>query len=479
MSTTSRTLAMARTLPSQSASTPGRAAPEAAAMPSSATIDPACRATEEPPPGHPELLEANPGDHPSIHRFLHGIFRGPSAAEFQAQLDEPAYEPMDRLIVRHGSQIVAHLRVTRRDMNFGCVQLPIAGVHDVATALEYRGHGFATALMQASEHKMRQEGAIVALLRTGCPKFYARLGWAPCARHSYSLASPREILARIALLTPGPPPRPLEGDSASHQEPLGIRLWRRVEQDALCELYARNTHGQFGPLARDDAYWRWLINRRGYDRIYVAIHGSDRLDLEQGLPSIVGYAAVKQGRIHEMMTNGEERVAIGLLARCAADAIERDCQPVIFHGPPGHPLHELIAGGQGEYHGQLIDHGDVHMAKLLAPMACLERLSPLFFERARAAGWRLPCELGLAVGDARYHVVVSRRAAHVATGKLGRSFLTLSPRPFTQLLLGHLDVADACLAGRITASTRVALQLAATLFPLVPLWLPPFDDLPA
>ncbi len=45
-----------------------------------------------------------------------------------------------------------------------------------------------------------------------------------------------------------------------------------------------------------------------------------------------------------------------------------------------------------------------------------------------------------------------------------------------QLLLGHLDIETAAQAGRLAVSTRVAMQTAKTLFPRLPLWRPPWDD---
>jgi hypothetical protein len=46
-------------------------------------------------------------------------------------------------------------------------------------------------------------------------------------------------------------------------------------------------------------------------------------------------------------------------------------------------------------------------------------------------------------------------------------------------LLGHLDVRESIASGRLAASTGVAEELAGALFPRVPLWRPPWDDLPA
>src|SRR5215204_3046968 len=60
------------------------------------------------------LALAKTGDHGLIHRLLLSVFHGPSAAEFHAQLDEPGYEPADRLVVKDGEQVAAHLRLARQ-----------------------------------------------------------------------------------------------------------------------------------------------------------------------------------------------------------------------------------------------------------------------------------------------------------------------------------------------------------------------------
>jgi hypothetical protein len=45
----------------------------------------------------------------------------------------------------------------------------------------------------------------------------------------------------------------------------------------------------------------------------------------------------------------------------------------------------------------------------------------------------------------------------------------------TRLLLGRLDVEAACEQSRLQASTRMAVDLAADLFPKLPWWRPALD----
>lgn len=100
------------------------------------------------------VAHATAGDHTLIHQFLLGVTQKPSSAEFQAQVDDPVYEPSDRLLIKVGKQIVAHLRLVRRELRFGRLLLPVGLVVDVVTAPEYRGRGCATSLLQAARKQL-------------------------------------------------------------------------------------------------------------------------------------------------------------------------------------------------------------------------------------------------------------------------------------------------------------------------------------
>ena len=126
-----------------------------------------------PTPPRLRLLAAKTGDHPSIHGLLVSVFHGPSLAEFQAQLDEPGYEASDRLIVKDGEEIAAHLRLARQSIQLDSVVLPAARFMDLATAPEFRSRGLATALLAAGERAAAERGVLVGVTRTKAPELFA------------------------------------------------------------------------------------------------------------------------------------------------------------------------------------------------------------------------------------------------------------------------------------------------------------------
>ncbi len=421
------------------------------------------------------IVPARAGDHHDIQALLVSVSHQPSATEFQAQLDDPFYEPNDRLLVKRDQQIVAHIRIANREMNFGKSLLPVSTLSDLAVLPEYRNEGCAVELVRAAEQAILAGGSRIAMLRTKHPEFYAQLGWTVGIRHSYSVAGARDILSQLQQVE-SPAANPLAPDAV----PINIRMWRHVELAALTRLYSQCTNESFGPFARTDAYWHWLVSRRAYDSIYVAIEGPDKLELNDALTPIVGYAIVRRGRIAELVTApGCEAAATALLSRACGDAIERDLHHVQLDAIPSESLHQIFAAADGRCCFDESDNGEVTMVKVFDPLQFLVDSFELLHERAKAADLNLPSDLGIIVDGQRYTISIRPRTVKLLQEKVGRSYLECDSNGLTQLLLGHFDVAEAVDAGRISASTRVAIETASFLFPKLPFWRPALDELQA
>jgi hypothetical protein len=327
---------------------------------------------------------------------------------------------------------------------------------------------------------MVADGAPLGLLRTRVPYFFRPHGWAVCGRHSHWRAGVRDLLAELSAEpppggNPGAPP-PEWAATRDQRLPLTIRPWRQVELPALMRLYSHWAESQSGPVARSEAYWRWLVASKAADQWFVAIEGPDRIDPQIGDGPIVGYCATREQRIAELVVApGRWDAAARLLARACGDAIEKDAHEIALHGPPDHPLGELFLRARGTRHEHEVCQGEVFMARLFDPVEFLRGRRAALFALAQQARLPRPCELGLLLEGERLRLVVSRRSVKLLGGKLGRSYVTCNVADFTRMVLGHLDVRAA--AGRLDASTRLAVEVAAALFPQRPLWRSPLDDL--
>ncbi len=417
------------------------------------------------------------GDHPAIFRFLQNIFRLPTSTDYAAQLEDPQYEPRDRVVAKLGNQIIGHARVQMRDIQFGDIQIPVGFLCEMGTAPEFRKQGIGSALLDQAEQLMREQGAVLGILRTPAVSFYQQHGWGVGGQHNYSVTSPRNILSLLRRMDLEREPRttnPLDQPQVS----LNVRIWRHVEQEALMRLYKQNLHGRFGAIVRTDATWRWLLNRHSFEQVYVAIDGPKKLTIESGFDSIVGYAIVKDGRILELMTdNSRPDIVPELLERICSDVIERKDVPVRLDAPDGDPLHELMRGAGGEFLKRTVAGGEVILSKVFNPLTLLKQVRHLLNDRAKAANVKLPTSLGLVLDGKAYTLTLTPRSAKVTRGKVGKSFITMSKSVFSQLLLGVYSAENAIQARELQASTKVAEQLAATLFQQLPGHLPPLDDL--
>lgn len=418
-----------------------------------------------------QLIRGGPGDHGPSHQLLHAVFKSPSKESFSAALDNPFYEPNDRVLVRRGMRVLSHAQVTQRTIHFGSQLLPVAGLHAVATFPEFRRQGFASAVVEWSEEVMREDGALFGTLVTNEPHFFRARGWVVCGRHSLARAHTRHVLAELSNRgVPAPADMP-------HIRPL-----RQVELPSVINVYTQATQSSYGQLDRTEAYWRWLASRGGFDHIFVAMGGSDRRAWDAFDSPVIGYVVVKENQILELMTlphiSGEftrEQIAEQLLARACHEAIEQDQNVVQFHAPHREPLFDLFRIAGGELHQREQFLGEVPMAKLFDPAAFIARIAPTLQERLVAAGLKT-AELGLSIENERRVLSVSRRGVKFKSGSLGRNYLKLNEAEFVRLLLGHDQLGAAITQKRVHASTRQARELAKVLFPELGLWRSPWDE---
>jgi ribosomal protein S18 acetylase RimI-like enzyme len=414
---------------------------------------------------------ATAGDHHAIFQLLSATLSSPSRDTFLSSLDDPFYEPVQRLVARHDSRLLAHVHRSPRTIRLDALPLPVCQVSGLATLPEFRGQGLAQRLLQEIERQMAADGTVLGMLTTRIPHFFRAAGWAVCGRHSLSRARPRDLLAQMVDVVNA-------SDSADTVHSLRVRPWRQVELPAVMRLHAAWPLATAGSVERTEAYWRWLISRKHFDQIFVAVEGPDSQELDDVHSPIVGYVVMRGHEIVELVASADHpQAARHLLARACGEAVERDLTSLVLHAPPHDPLHGLFqaAGGSHFHHESL--QGEVFMVKLLDPIGFLRRLCPELHRRAEQSRLARPFELGLLLQGQKHRLVATRRSIKLLNQKLGRSYLSMNDAEFTRLLLGHVNLDEAVASGRIEASTRVAQETASMLFPQRPLWHAPLDQI--
>ncbi len=405
--------------------------------------------------GSVSYVVGSEGDHEAIYQTLLNVFHGPDREAFLGALNDPAYRPDQRLLVKVENRVASHVHLTERQARYGTTTLKLSGVMWVGTLPEYRGLGFAQNLVRLADGRARERGVVLQALTTAMPQFYRPLGWGVCGRHSIGTILSRNL--------------PATGDGLLEAKggPWHVRPWRQVELGDLMALYDHNYQRTTGSIVRSEEYWRWIIGRKYAHVVWVACQGE----------AVRGYAFVKDSKILEIATHPSHPHAMtALLGRVRAEALERAYPEVQLHAPVDHPAMQVLrrSGGRlidGEEH-----EGSVSMYHVPDPGAFLKAILPELERRALEAEAAMPVELGLTVGDTRWLIHVERKKSRVEPDKLSRRHLTLSPPAFVRLALGHTGIDQALAEDGAEASTATALDAARVLFPVAPIWRSPLDS---
>ncbi len=440
-----------------------------------------------------EMTPAEPSDHGEIYRFLTTVEQGPTRGQFRHDNEAPRYESLDRLLIRRNLNIVAHLQLAHRNLRFGDMVVPTIDIRHLAALPEFQSHRLVTRLLDAVQFETNLHGALLCTVNAQTPGCFLKRGWVPWLQHCQSTVSPRSLLSE--LQQPQPQPRSPHRRSGARGPRVTIRPWRRHELDSLIRLFAAESAFRFGAVERDSSDWEWLIHGKGFDRIYVAVehraspeprwpHGPATVSVDRGMSGsltddgeIIGYAVMRHNRVVELVGRPDTDAMQALLTRACRECIENGHHTLHLDAAPDDPIHDWFQAAGGVHRQLPQKDGRMLMARLLRPWEFLKRLSPLLHARAMQANIQPVCQLGIAVGDEHFRLNIGRKQANVVSGKIPVDTLTLDSQGLSMLLLGQADIPQLIRCDRAYASTRNALELSKSLFPMVPGWRMPWDDL--
>jgi predicted acetyltransferase len=413
------------------------------------------------------LVSGHAGDHALVHALLRAANQAPSYEDFLTWLDEPTYEPTDRLLLKHGERIVAHVQLLTRSAWFDGVQVPVGALQDMALLPEYVQAGYEPLLVSAAVQALRSAQAAVAVVRSARAQPYRSAGWIDARGQGHSEVGINDLLAHLAA-QPAPAPRRLRR--------LRIRRWRHVELDGVRNVYLSAGAPQWGALYRADAYWQWLIGRNAHSDLIVAVEGEDDWEQEKPNSRIVGYVVMQSANVLELFCLQEfARIAPRMLVRACQDAIEHDNHALALYTPASDPLHELVVTAGGSWCAA--DHrvGAALLVKLLDPAHWIEAIYPLLRRRAKRSGLARPLQMCFDTGDEQFRLVITRRSSRLVADEMTRADVHCDKATFAALLLSNLNIAKARAAGRLTVTDDETLHRLSALFPPCLFWQSQFD----
>lgn len=434
-----------------------------------------------------QIVVGNVGDHSLVSQLLLQAYQTPLADDFQSRLDEPHYQPSDRLLLWRSDRLIGHVQVSKLTGWFHGLRCPLARMQDFVTLPEYRAADFDKPLLQVAEAVAVNEGAILGFIRTDRPEWFEQQDWSCCRGQGHTRANTRAILSHLDAQ---------QSRRKHHTPSIEIRTWRHFQLDSILKLYQQLSTGMWGTLQRSLETWQWLVSRKAHDQVLIAVEkkagevGEDAsewslpeaIDPENVDPhrqiDIVGYAIVRDSCIVEMLTlPGHSAVRSLLISQACRDAIDLDHHFVSLHTPAADPMHELLVTAGGSWIADNAASGGRGMLKLLAPDRWIERLYPLLHERAREAGIPRPLEIDFAVGEQYYRLTLTRRSSRLEPIDPSPVAVQCNWLTLQDLLLSNLTFPEAIAQGRLRTPHLSILRTLAALFPPKLFWQSPFPML--
>ncbi len=420
------------------------------------------------------IIAGNAGHHALVLKLLVQIYQSSLVEDFQNRLDEPSYEPNDRLLLIRNGQLIGHTQVSRQIGWFDQQRCPFAKLQDFVMLPEYRTAEFDTSLLEVAESTAAREGAVLGLVRTERAEWFERQGWSRCRGQGHTRANTRAILSHCDA----------QGARPRRQCPtIEVRTWRHFELDSLRHIYQQLCSNMWGTLQRSEAAWQWLAGRKAHDQILLAVEkaraktkplSTDASNRRE--PRIVGYTVVRDSCIVEMMTlPGYSGARTLMVSRACRDAIDRGHHCISLHTPSADPMHELLVTAGGTWVTDSAKCGGQWMLKLLAPFRWVEKFYPVFHQRARESGIPRPCEIDFRVGDAPYRFSLTRRSSRLESFEGNSSHVHCDWQTFQDLLFSNLSLSMAVAEGRIRINRRGTYRTLADLFPPKLFWQSPFE----
>lgn len=426
-----------------------------------------------------KISVGNAGDHQLILQLLVQSKHAPLQEDFYSRLDDPSYEPSNRLLLKRGNELTGHVMVSKHIAWFEDQRIPVAYLHDFLTLPEFRADGSNISLLQMAEKVAVDEGSALGLVCTDNPDWFFNQGWSCWRGQGYTRANVRSVLSHVDAPHLG---------KKKKSAPLEVRTWRHFELDSIKKLYEEVSVSEWGPLYRSETNWQWLVGRKAHDQILIAVmkkpdkpkQAPDAPDSNLNeMPDIVGYAVIRDSCIVEMMTlPGYSKVRPLLVAQACRDAIDRDHHFIALHTPPNDSMHELLVTAGGTWVDGTATPNECWMYKLLGPEKWIDKSYPALHQRARENNLDRPNEVDFCVGDVIYRLTLTRRSSRVEiVSSPAEHPIECKWHTFQELLTCNLAIPQAIAQGDLTSSDNRRLECLETLFPAKLFWQSPFPML--
>ena len=351
-------------------------------------------------------------------------------------------------------KIVSYVRVSDRSMYIGETVVKLGGIGMVVTSPEYRGRGYASALLRDAIAYMEAQNYDLSLLFTTIQPFYMPLGWASFPQTNFEL----ELLDKKTFAPSGWKSRRFD-------------LERDLTQ--ISQIYDQHNKGRTGTVLRPEKLWRdgysqqvgmlpsLVVEKEGQIGAYANLAFPDD---DQGIDA---YLATYYPNLREVgcrSTNPDS-----LLALCHAileAAYDRSVESISGRLTQHHPMTLLLSEESGSPLSFSIY--ERVMYRVISLVRLFQKLIPKFEAELTSSGMAdRSGSFHFTVGDQDCTLNVNQGKVAVTTNGSGRTKVKLDTYHFLKVLFGDATFGQLDEFNRIKGLNLQPDEIAllSTLFP--------------
>ena len=185
-----------------------------------------------------EIRAAKAHERDEIVDLISAVFVEKCRPRYASQhYQDSSYELDQSRVCIVDGKIVSYVRISDRSMYIGETVVKLGGIGMVVTSPEYRGRGYASALLRDAIAYMEAQNYDLSLLFTTIQPFYMPLGWAAFPQTTFEL----ELHDKKTFVSSGWESRQFDIESDLTQ---------------ISQIYDESNRGRTGTVLRSEELWR-------------------------------------------------------------------------------------------------------------------------------------------------------------------------------------------------------------------------------
>lgn len=402
-----------------------------------------------------EIRAAKAQERDEIVDLISAVFVEKCRPRYASQhYHDPTYELDQSRVCIVDGKIVSYVRVSDRSMYIGESVVKLGGIGMVVTSPEYRGRGYASALLRDAIAYMEAQNYDLSLLFTTIQPFYMPLGWASFPQTNFEL----ELLDKKTFAPSGWKSRQFD-------------LERDLTQ--ISQIYDQHNKGRTGTVLRPEKLWRdgysqqvgmlpsLVVEKEGQIGAYANLAFPDD---DQGIDT---YLATYYPNLREVGWRNTAPDSHLTLCHAILDAAyERDIKTISGRLTRHHPMTLLLSEESGSPLSFSIY--ERVMYRVISLVRLFQKLIPKFEAELTSSGMAdRSGSFHFTVGDQDCTLNVNQGKVAVTTNGSGRTKVKLDTYHFLKVLFGDATFGQLDEFNRIKGLNLQPDEIAllSTLFP--------------